>query len=59
VTTRDGERLVFSLMANDFDVPVRVVEYAQDLIVELLANYSEQPPATSGRRSARNEMQDR
>jgi D-alanyl-D-alanine carboxypeptidase/D-alanyl-D-alanine-endopeptidase (penicillin-binding protein 4) len=41
VTTRDGERLAFSLITNDFDVPVRVVEYAQDLVVELLANYSE------------------
>ena len=40
VTTRDGERLAFSLMANNFQVPVGAVEYLQDLAVERLANFS-------------------
>jgi D-alanyl-D-alanine carboxypeptidase/D-alanyl-D-alanine-endopeptidase (penicillin-binding protein 4) len=39
VTTRDGERLAFSIIANNFDTPVRPVEYVQDLIVERLANF--------------------
>lgn len=38
VTTMDGELLAFSIIANNFDVPVRPVEYLQDLIVERLAN---------------------
>jgi D-alanyl-D-alanine carboxypeptidase/D-alanyl-D-alanine-endopeptidase (penicillin-binding protein 4) len=38
VTTRDGELLAFSIIANNFDIPVRPVEYVQDLIVERLAN---------------------
>jgi D-alanyl-D-alanine carboxypeptidase/D-alanyl-D-alanine-endopeptidase (penicillin-binding protein 4) len=45
VTTADDERLAFSLMANDFQVPAAAVEYLQDLTVERLANFS--------RRSAR------
>jgi len=39
VTTRDGEMLAFSIIANNFDTPVRPVEYVQDLVVERLANY--------------------
>lgn len=40
VTTRDGERLVFVLMANHFTVPRRVVEQTQDHVVERLANFT-------------------
>ena len=40
VRTADGEMLLFVLMANGFTVPQRVVETAQDRIVERLANFS-------------------
>lgn len=40
VTTRDGERLVFVMMANHFTVPRRVVERTQDHVAERLANFS-------------------
>lgn len=40
VTTLDGERLAFSMIANNFDVPVDAAEYLQDLAVERLANFS-------------------
>jgi len=40
VTTRDGERFVFVLMANHFTAPRRVVDAAADHIVERLANFS-------------------
>jgi D-alanyl-D-alanine carboxypeptidase/D-alanyl-D-alanine-endopeptidase (penicillin-binding protein 4) len=39
VTTADGELLAFSIITNNFDTPVRPVEYVQDLIVERLANF--------------------
>lgn len=39
VTTADGELLAFSVIANNFDTPVRPVEYVQDLVVERLANF--------------------
>jgi serine-type D-Ala-D-Ala carboxypeptidase/endopeptidase (penicillin-binding protein 4) len=39
VTTAEGERLVFVLMANHFTVPSRVVDRTQDHIVERLANF--------------------
>ncbi|UCG85678.1 MAG: D-alanyl-D-alanine carboxypeptidase/D-alanyl-D-alanine-endopeptidase [Gemmatimonadota bacterium] len=39
VTTGDGELLAFSIIANNFDTPVRPVEYVQDLVVERLANF--------------------
>ncbi len=39
VTTRDDELLAFSIIANNFDTPVRPVEWVQDLIVERLANF--------------------
>jgi D-alanyl-D-alanine carboxypeptidase/D-alanyl-D-alanine-endopeptidase (penicillin-binding protein 4) len=39
VTTADGERLVFVLMANHFTVPSRVVDRTQDWILERLANF--------------------
>jgi len=40
VRTADGEMLSFVLLANGFTVPQRVVEAAQDQIVERLANFS-------------------
>jgi len=40
VTTRDGERLLFVLMANHFTANRRVVERVQDFVVERLANFS-------------------
>jgi D-alanyl-D-alanine carboxypeptidase/D-alanyl-D-alanine-endopeptidase (penicillin-binding protein 4) len=39
VTTQDGELLAFSIIANNFDTPVRPVEFVQDLIVERLASF--------------------
>ncbi len=39
VTAKDGELLAFSIIANNFNTPVRPVEYVQDLIVERLANF--------------------
>ena len=44
VTTRDGERLVFVLMANHFTVPSRIVDVAADHIVERLANFTRARP---------------
>jgi D-alanyl-D-alanine carboxypeptidase/D-alanyl-D-alanine-endopeptidase (penicillin-binding protein 4) len=44
VTTADGERLVFVLMANHFTTSRRVVERAQDFVVERLANFRRVPP---------------
>jgi D-alanyl-D-alanine carboxypeptidase/D-alanyl-D-alanine-endopeptidase (penicillin-binding protein 4) len=40
VQTADGEHLLFVLLANNFTAPQRVVEAAQDRIVERLANFS-------------------
>jgi len=40
VTTRDGERLLFVLMANHFTAPGRTATLAQDLVADLLANFS-------------------
>jgi len=40
VTTRDGEDLVFSIIANNFTVPSSVVDYATDTAVERLASFS-------------------
>ncbi len=37
VTTADGERLVFSIIANNFDTPARVVTTAADAIIVRLA----------------------
>ena len=46
VTTADGERLVFVMIANHFTVPRRVVELVQDRALERLANFSRrQTPA--------------
>jgi D-alanyl-D-alanine carboxypeptidase/D-alanyl-D-alanine-endopeptidase (penicillin-binding protein 4) len=40
VTTRDGEMLAFSMIANNFDESVDAAEYLQDLAVERLANFT-------------------
>jgi D-alanyl-D-alanine carboxypeptidase/D-alanyl-D-alanine-endopeptidase (penicillin-binding protein 4) len=40
VTTRDGETLVFSILANDFVVPPATVNWIADLAVEVLANFT-------------------
>jgi len=45
VRTADGEMLLFVLLVNGFTVPQRVVEAAQDQVVERLANFSRQGPA--------------
>jgi D-alanyl-D-alanine carboxypeptidase/D-alanyl-D-alanine-endopeptidase (penicillin-binding protein 4) len=38
VTTLDGERLVFSIIANNFTAPTETIDAATDLAVERLAN---------------------
>lgn len=40
VRTRDGEMLVFSIIANDFVIPAATVSWAADLAVETLANFT-------------------
>jgi serine-type D-Ala-D-Ala carboxypeptidase/endopeptidase (penicillin-binding protein 4) len=40
VRTRDGETLVFSILANSFTIPAATVNWMADLAVETLANYS-------------------
>jgi D-alanyl-D-alanine carboxypeptidase len=42
VQTRDGEMLVFSIIANDFVIPAATINWAADLAVEILANFSSQ-----------------
>ena len=39
VTTRDGETLVFSILANNFTIPAATVNWIADLAVERLANH--------------------
>lgn len=39
VRTRDGELLVFSMLANDFVIPSATVNWIQDLAVEVLAGF--------------------
>ncbi len=43
VSTMDGERLVFSILANHFNLPVATIDAVNDRIVERLANFSRQP----------------
>lgn len=43
ITTLDGERLAFSMLLNNFMVPVSVATRIQDLVCERLANFSRQP----------------
>jgi len=40
VRTRDGEMLVFSILANDFPIPAATVTWIADLAVEILAGFS-------------------
>jgi len=40
VKTRDGEMLVFSILANDFVIPASSVNWIADLGVEILANFT-------------------
>ena len=40
VRTRDGEPLVFAMIANDFTVPAATVNWMADLGVEILANFT-------------------
>jgi D-alanyl-D-alanine carboxypeptidase len=42
VTTADGERLVFSIIADNLNVPVETVDAAADGVVERLANFTRQ-----------------
>jgi len=40
VKTRDGEMLVFSILANDFVIPSATITWIADVAVETLANFS-------------------
>jgi D-alanyl-D-alanine carboxypeptidase/D-alanyl-D-alanine-endopeptidase (penicillin-binding protein 4) len=40
VRTRDGEMLVFSIIANDFVISPATINWAADLAVEILANFT-------------------
>ncbi len=40
VKTRDGETLVFSIIANDFVIPAATVTWIADLAVETLSNFT-------------------
>ena len=40
VRTRDGEMLVFSIIANDFVISPATITWAADLAVEILANFT-------------------
>ena len=40
VRTRDGETLVFSIIANDFVIPAATVNWIADLAVEILATFT-------------------
>ncbi|MCA1649448.1 MAG: D-alanyl-D-alanine carboxypeptidase/D-alanyl-D-alanine-endopeptidase [Acidobacteria bacterium] len=40
VRSRDGEMLVFSILANDFVIPAATVNWIADLAIETLANFS-------------------
>jgi D-alanyl-D-alanine carboxypeptidase/D-alanyl-D-alanine-endopeptidase (penicillin-binding protein 4) len=43
VTSAEGERFVFVMLANHFTAPRRVVEVVQDHVLERLANFRRQP----------------
>ena len=42
VATRDGEPLVFAILANDFTIPVATINWITDLAVEIMANFTRQ-----------------
>ena len=44
VKTRDGETLVFSVLANSFTIPAATVNWIADLAVETLSNYTRRIP---------------
>jgi len=46
VTTLDGERLVFSIIANNFNVPTETIDAAVDAAVVRLAEFSRKPPGS-------------
>jgi PBP4 family serine-type D-alanyl-D-alanine carboxypeptidase len=43
VRTRDGEMLVFSILANDYVIPSATVNWIADLGVEILSNFTRRP----------------
>jgi D-alanyl-D-alanine carboxypeptidase/D-alanyl-D-alanine-endopeptidase (penicillin-binding protein 4) len=43
VRTRDGEVMVFTILANHFVVPAATVNWIADLAVEVLAGYTRRP----------------
>jgi D-alanyl-D-alanine carboxypeptidase len=47
VTTRDGERLAFSILMQNFILPSRLYRKAQDDIGVLLSNFSRRAPTAS------------
>jgi D-alanyl-D-alanine carboxypeptidase/D-alanyl-D-alanine-endopeptidase (penicillin-binding protein 4) len=42
VNTRDGEPVVFSILANDFTLPAATINWITDLAVEIVANFTRQ-----------------
>ena len=40
VRTRDGEMVVFSILANDFVIPSPTINWIADLAVETLSNFT-------------------
>jgi D-alanyl-D-alanine carboxypeptidase/D-alanyl-D-alanine-endopeptidase (penicillin-binding protein 4) len=42
VTTRDGELIAFSIIGNHFLVPSATIDYATEIAVEYLANFTRQ-----------------
>jgi PBP4 family serine-type D-alanyl-D-alanine carboxypeptidase len=49
VTTRDGELLAFSMVMENFVLPTRYFQFAQDTICELLARFSRKQSASASR----------
>lgn len=46
VTTADGERLVFSIIANNFEIPANAIEQTSDQIVVRLAQFTRRAAGT-------------
>jgi D-alanyl-D-alanine carboxypeptidase/D-alanyl-D-alanine-endopeptidase (penicillin-binding protein 4) len=42
VNTRDGEPVVFAILANDFTLPAATINWITDLAVEIMANFTRQ-----------------
>lgn len=42
LATRDGEPVVFSIIANDFTLPAATINWITDLAVEIMANFTRQ-----------------